>query len=99
MKPIDPGAEYGELRVYGAGQPEYELLVARTVVGKALLTKWQLSEDDRRAILDGANLMLHILTFGHPLQPVSLWIEGTPDDPLRPEEADEDDTDAREAGS
>ena len=89
MKPIDPGAEYGELRVYGAGQPEYAPLVARTLNGHAILTKWHLSEDERRAILDGADLLLHVLTFGHAAQPVSLWIEGTPDDPWRPEAIDD----------
>lgn len=86
MIPIDPGEDYGALRVYGEEQPDYKPLVGRqTPQGYALITKWHLSEEDRRAVLDGADLFLHILTFGRPLQPVSLWIEGTPDDPWKPE--------------
>lgn len=86
MIPVDPGEDFGELRVYGAGQEEYHPLVSRVYPGgHAMLTKWHLSEDDRRAILDGADLYLHIMTFGRALQPVGLWIAGTPDDPYREE--------------
>lgn len=91
MIPVDPGEAYGELKVYGAGQPEYHPLVGRVYPGgHVLLTKWHLDEDERRAILDGADLFLHILTFGYALQPVSLWIEGSPNDPFRPETESEE---------
>lgn len=87
MIPIDPGEELGTLRVYGADQPEYQPLPSRVYPGgHVVLTKWQLSTDERMAILDGANLFLHVLTFGNPLQPVSLWIEGSADDPFLPED-------------
>lgn len=83
MIPIDPGEGRGELRVYGAGQPEYYPLISRVYPGgHVVLTKWQLSFEERQAILDGANLYLHIMTFGRTLQPVSLWIEGTESDPF-----------------
>ena len=86
MIPVDPGEEYGTLRTYGANQAEYQPLPSRVYPGgHVVLTKWSLSLDERAAILDGADLYLHVLTFGHPLQPVSLWIEGSDDDPLRPE--------------
>lgn len=84
MIPVDPGEEYGTLRVYGEGQAEYVPLRGRVYPGgHVFLTKWQMSLDERAAILDGANLYLHILTFGHPLQPISLWVEGSKDDPFR----------------
>ena len=83
MIPIDPGEDYGELRVYGTGQLEYLPLPCRVDAERASVTKWQLSENERRAILDGAKVGLRILTFGYALQPVYLWIEGTEGDPYR----------------
>lgn len=86
MIPIDPGEDFGTLRVYGEGQPDYNPLVTRVYSGgHVALTKWHLSLEEREAILDGADLYLHILTFGNPIQPISLWIEGSPDDPFLPE--------------
>jgi len=81
MNPIDPGADYGELRVYGRGQPEYRELAARVDTEQGTLTKWELSADERKAILDGARVGLRVLTFGQRLQPVYLFIEGTEGDP------------------
>ena len=81
MKPSDPGAEYGESRIYGALQPQYEPLPARVDEEQGTLTKWELSLDERRAILDGAKVGLRVLTFGQPLQPVYLFVEGTDGDP------------------
>lgn len=92
MQPIDPGEDKGELVTYGAGQAEYEPLPSRVGLdydgNVASLTLWQLSEDERRAILDGARLGLRVLTFGRPLQPVYLYIEGTERDPFVPEVED-----------
>lgn len=95
MIPIDPGEGFGELRVYGAGQEEYHPLVGRVYPGgHVFLTKWSLSADERMAILDGANVFLHVLTFGHPLQPVSLWIEGAKDDPFVQDPQDQSEEEA-----
>lgn len=77
MKPIDPGEHIGRLVLYGAGQEEYESLPARVDQEGATFTKWSLSPEERQAILDGARVGLRILTFGNPLQPVYLAIEGT----------------------
>lgn len=62
--------------VYAEDQPEYEPLPVLAHPGGIVVSLWQLDEDDRRAILDGARVYLQCLTFGRPLQPVRLWIEG-----------------------
>ena len=81
MQPIDPGEQYGAARVYAANQPEYNPLVSRIDAEGATFTLWELSEDERRAILDGARIGLRMQTFGGPLQPVYLAVEGTVDWP------------------
>lgn len=89
MHPIDPGEGIGKPVTYGAGQPDYNALVARVDSDGAIFTLWQLSEAERGAILDGARIGLRILTFGRPLQPVYLAVEGTDGWPYEavPEEA------------
>ena len=81
MNPIDPGEQYGQLKVYGAGQPEYTPLPTRVDDESAALSKWELSLEERRALMDGARVCLRHLTFGQALQPVYLFIEGTEGDP------------------
>lgn len=76
MKAIEPLGE-GALVVYAANQPEYDPLPARRLPDGTLRTRWQPDAIERRAILDGACIELEILTFGNPLQPVRLAVEGT----------------------
>lgn len=77
MIPVDPGEEFGQLVVYGRDQPEYNPLPSRVDSEGGSFTLWELSLEERQAILDGARLGLRLLTFGQPLQPVYLAIEGT----------------------
>ena len=51
----------------------------------AILTRWHLTEAERRAILDGDDVWIMVSTFGHPLQPLAVAtkaseiVEGWPD--------------------
>lgn len=81
MIPIDPGEDIGRLVVYAATQPEYAPLIARVDQEGGTFTLWTLTLEERQAILDGARIGLRILTFGHPLQPIHLAIEGISDWP------------------
>jgi len=80
MEPIEiPDDEMrgGERVVFAADQPEYRPLPAlRYPFYGTVRTRWRLSENERRAILDGANVELSIVTFGAPLQPVVLSVQG-----------------------
>lgn len=79
MIPINPPEEYGYLVEVAKNQPEYQTLPVRFNQGAAT-SLWQLTNEERQAIADGKNLFLEMLTFGHPLQPVHLWIDGLEDD-------------------
>ena len=76
MKPVDPEDMPGELVHIGAGQPQYMPLPARIVGGGAVHTRWQLTFEERQAILDGACIDLTIMTFGQPLQPLMMTVQG-----------------------
>lgn len=61
-------------------QLEYKPLVAAVYVrpdfGNApmLLTRWTFTEEERAAIAAGEDLYLGVLTFGQPLQPLSVQV-------------------------
>ena len=80
MKPVEPiRCGDGMTRVvFGAGQPQYNPLPALVLdtPERHVVSRWQFTEDERRAILDGACLELSQMTFGEPIQPVHLSIEG-----------------------
>ncbi len=60
--------------VYAKDQPQYTPLpVLRNEAG-IVLSRWTLTDDEREAILAGADIMLSVHTFGGPLQPVRLEI-------------------------
>lgn len=74
-KPVVEGLEKHEV-VYAKNQPEYNPL--RTVRGKTestpVLSRWNLTEQQRQAVLDGADVYLELNTFGNPLQPIRMAI-------------------------
>lgn len=77
MYSVDPGEGWGPARIYGAQQTDrYEPLYSR-LQGEHSITRWKFSDAERKAIADGKDLYLSIMTFGNPLQPVSLWVEDT----------------------
>jgi hypothetical protein len=70
VSPVLPGA--GELeQVFAAsdGSDRYARLPTfRT--DKAVISRWRLSEDERRYIADGGDLFVCILNFGEPIWPI-----------------------------
>lgn len=75
MEPTDVNGE-GRAVVFAENQPEYFSLPARVTDKGVVRTRWQFTPDERGAIADGACLELELHTFGQPLQPVHLEIEG-----------------------
>jgi len=61
-------------------QLEYSPLVAAVYAHAAygnapfLLTRWTFTDEERAAIAAGEDLYLGVLTFGQPLQPLSLQV-------------------------
>lgn len=62
--------------VFGADQPEYRPLPALLSGEGIVTTRWQPTEIERRAILDGASVDVETLTFGAALQPMRVWVQG-----------------------
>ena len=68
MKPI----EFAEQNiVFAKDQPEYEPLPAH-VSNQGVTTCWQLSEEDKKRILDNRPIWVRNLTFGGALQPIMI---------------------------
>lgn len=76
MKPTDPQGLPGRRTDWAKNQSQYETLPSHTTPAGVVWSRWQLTEDERRAILDGACVELGQWTFGQSLQPVYLRIQG-----------------------
>lgn len=74
MRPVPPSEDVGgEAIIIAKDQPEFRQLPARTD-GFTVITHWQLTEIEKAMIAAGEPLVLQIVTFGHPLQPVHLSV-------------------------
>ena len=76
MKPMDAAGLPGAPVVYAESQDEYGDLPSGRSPDGTVWTRWSLSADERAAILDGANIELMISTFGKPLQPLYMRVQG-----------------------
>jgi hypothetical protein len=74
-KPVIPGLESFEV-VYAKDQPEYiplRTLRSRTDEGK-VMSRWSPTAEQRKAVMQGADIYLTLLTFQGPLQPITLAV-------------------------
>jgi hypothetical protein len=73
--PVLPGSETIEI-VLGKGQPQYIPMPAVYLErpSRPMITRFRLSEAERAAIAEGADIVLQQLTFRQPFQPVNLQI-------------------------
>lgn len=81
ISPVVPGLEKYEAQLGGkeAGQPEYAgLKILRSPEGR-VMSRWTFTEEERRAIAEGADLFLTVHTFNHPFQPVKIIIADAQD--------------------
>ena len=60
--------------VYAKDQPEY--LPLRTLKSQSgvVLSRWTLTEEQRQAIANGADVFLELHTFNKPLQPIRMAV-------------------------
>jgi hypothetical protein len=73
--PVVEGMEKFEV-VFAKDQPQYIPLRAITSRDdrKDVMSRWTFTPEQRKAIADGADIYLRLLTFGHPLQPISICV-------------------------
>ena len=74
--PVVPGFESQEI-VYAKDQPQYRPL--RTLVSDPgsehrVISRWSPTEEQRKALSEGKDIFLELLTFGNPLQPILMWV-------------------------
>ena len=78
--PVLPGLTTKEV-VYAKHQPEYNPL--RTLITRdekrAVLSRWSPTDEQRKAIAEGKDIFLQLLTFGQPLQPIIMYVAGDED--------------------
>ncbi len=75
MRPTEPTGLPGTRIVLAKNQSQYESLVAHTT-GEHVYTRWELDENDKKAILDGACVELITWTYGQLFQPIHLRVQG-----------------------
>jgi hypothetical protein len=75
VSPVMPGSEPIEI-VLGKDQPEYNPLPAVYLDTEShpVITRWRFTEEERRAIADGADVILTQLTFNTPFSPIHLQV-------------------------
>lgn len=79
--PVFEGLEYREV-VYAKDQPQYLPLRALRSDDPSgrVVTRWTLTDEQRKDIANGKDIFLMLLTFGQPLQPIQIAIgSGTED--------------------
>lgn len=83
VSPVMPGSESIE-HVLAKDQPEYIPLpmVYLDTPSRPVISRWRLSDEERKAIADGADIVLTQLTFGNPFHPVHLQVTFPDDMPV-----------------
>lgn len=76
VSPVVPGCEELEV-VFAKDQPEYlplPALVRSDSPDRPVTSRWRLTYQEREKIANGADVVLTLLTFGDPLQPITLEV-------------------------
>lgn len=76
MHPVSPviSEKFKDLEIILAkNQPQYKELPV-ICIGDRVMHRWTFTEDERKAILDGADLYITVMNFASPLQPISLLV-------------------------
>jgi hypothetical protein len=83
VSPVMPGSEPIEV-VLGKDQPQYIPLPAVYLDTNArpMITRWRLTEEERDAIANGADIVMQQLTFRNPYQPVNLQVVFPEENPV-----------------
>jgi len=76
MTPVEPESivPSEELVVYAKNQPQYLPLPAQVRPDGRVTTRWRLSEEEKALLLQGEDIYLQVLTFGHPMYPILLSV-------------------------
>jgi hypothetical protein len=75
VSPVAPGSEAAEV-IFAKDQKEYIPLptLRLSTPQVPVISRWELTKDERASIASGADVVLTLWTFGQPLQPVLLEV-------------------------
>ncbi len=76
MRPVPPAEYFGGSPVIIAEHQPGVLALPARVDETTVITTWELTAVEKAALLAGAPLVLQVMTFGSPLQPVMLYVQG-----------------------
>lgn len=63
-----------EAIIYAKDQPEYQPLPAIRTPGGMVVSRWTLTDAERKRVAEGEDIFLCLYTFNQPLQPVRLSV-------------------------
>lgn len=78
--PVIEGRESEEV-VFAKDQPQYKplrCLVDDSRGDRRVMSRWSPTNEQRKAIADGADIYLTLLTHGNPLQPILMQVDECP---------------------
>jgi hypothetical protein len=96
VSPVIPGSDIDEVVYAAEGQPQYRPLPAFKCLDGKILTRWEMSEEEKRIVFEQGYIYLAVSTFNQPLQPVMLAV--TPPDNIQTVDWDEARQSALERG-
>lgn len=73
MRPVAPRLGFPEITI-AEDQHEYLPVTAGVFMGplgREIVTRWQLTPEDRARLLAGEDIYIRVLTYGQPLQPLA----------------------------
>lgn len=77
MQAISPviAPEFASAEVtYAKEQEQYRPLPVHKTSDGVILSRWHLSDEERRAVINGADIWLYVWTFNQPLQPIRMEV-------------------------
>jgi len=75
VSPVIPNEDHKEV-IVAEHQDEYQNLPSIYLDnGNAILTRWELTEEERKLIFETGNIWLHMMTFGKPVTPVMMYAQ------------------------
>ncbi len=60
--------------IFAKDQPQYLPLPVHKTPDGVILSRWHLSDEERKAVIAGADIWLYVWTFNQPLQPIRMEV-------------------------
>lgn len=72
--PVIPNETHSEI-IVAEHQDEYQNLPSIRLADESILTRWKLTEEEKKIVGETGNIYLIMKTFGKPVMPVMIQVE------------------------